>query len=97
MADQPTPTTLVARPPKAKYEIRTRDGSTYEAVGDVIEQGDGWFTLWADDMTVAIRLPEAELYVMRHVDQCWRVKPPNTCDTSTADDSQPGHLAPFTD
>jgi hypothetical protein len=60
-------TTVVQRPPTALYEVRTIHGEAYCAEGDVIEQGDGWFTLWADAGTVALRVPEADIRAVRHI------------------------------
>ncbi|MFE7237170.1 hypothetical protein [Streptomyces sp. NPDC057580] len=57
----------VARPPLTLYEVRTTHGEAYWAEGDVIEQGDGWFTLWASEMVMALRLPEADIRAVRSV------------------------------
>ncbi|WP_030917263.1 hypothetical protein [Streptomyces sp. NRRL B-24720] len=57
----------VARPPLTLYEVRTTHGEAYWAEGDVIEQGDGWFTLWASEMVIALRLPEADIRAVRSV------------------------------
>lgn len=59
--------TLVKRPPTRLYEVRTVHGQTYRAEGDVIESGDGWFTLWADQFTLALRVPEADVRAVRQV------------------------------
>lgn len=55
------------RPPTRLYEIRTAHGETYRVHGDAIESGDGWFTLWTDDATLALRLPSADIRVVRQV------------------------------
>ena len=55
--------TTVRRPPAVAYDIRLHDGTTYHATGSYFESGDGWFTLWHDDLTVVIRVPEAHLAV----------------------------------
>lgn len=59
----------VQRPPTRLYEVRTVHGEAYCAEGDVIESGDGWFTLWADQFTPALRVPEADIRAVRQVDQ----------------------------
>jgi len=59
----------VQRPPTRLYEVRTVHGEAYYAEGDVIESGDGWFTLWADQFTPALRVPEADIRAVRQVDQ----------------------------
>lgn len=61
-------TTEVQRPPMALYEVRTCHREIYRVEGDWIEQGDGWFTLWSDDRTLALRVPEADLRSVRRVD-----------------------------
>lgn len=53
------------RPPTRLYEVRTANGEAYIAEGDVIESGNGWFTLWADDSTIALRIPEVDLRAVR--------------------------------
>lgn len=62
----------VKRPPVVLYEVATNrpDGGTflYRVEGDVIEQGDGWLTIWGDALTVALRIPEADLRHIRRVD-----------------------------
>lgn len=59
----------VQRPPTRLYEVRTVHGEAYYAEGDVIESGDGWFTLWADQFTLALRVPEADIRAVRQMDQ----------------------------
>lgn len=59
----------LGRPPMTFYEVRTCHGEAYRAEGDVIEQGDGWFTLWADDLTIALRIPEADIRAIRRVNE----------------------------
>lgn len=56
-------------PPVRLYEVRTAHGEAYRAGGDVIEQGDGWFTLWGDYSTgvIALRVPEADIRAVRQV------------------------------
>lgn len=58
----------VSRPPVALYEVRTCHSEAYWAEGDVIEQADGWFTLWGDAFTLALRVPEADIRAIRQVD-----------------------------
>lgn len=60
--------TDIQRPPTRLYEVRTVHGEAYWAEGDVIESGDGWFTLWADQFTLALRVPEADIRAVRQVD-----------------------------
>lgn len=64
------PVANVQRPPARVYEVRTTHGGIYRAEGDVIESGDGWFTLWADFPTaaLALRVPEADVRVVRAID-----------------------------
>lgn len=62
-----TEPTQVQRPPTRLYEVRTIHGEAYRAEGDVIESGDGWFTLWADESTLALRIPEADIRAVRQV------------------------------
>lgn len=66
MAELNTPT-YVERPPTRMYEVRTTHGGAYRAEGDIIESGDGWFTLWADEFTLALRVPEADVRAVRMV------------------------------
>jgi len=58
----------VLRPPVRLYEVRTVHGEAYFAEGDVIESGDGWFTLWAGRSELSLRVPEADIRVVRQVD-----------------------------
>lgn len=67
-ADQGPAITSVQRPPKVLYEVRTRHGEEYRAEGDVIECGDGWLTLWGDQLTISLRIPEADVRALRRVD-----------------------------
>lgn len=60
--------TEIQRPPTRLYEVRTVHGEAYWAEGDVIESSDGWFTLWADQLTPALRVPEADIRAVRQVD-----------------------------
>ncbi|MET9517400.1 hypothetical protein [Streptomyces sp. NPDC002994] len=53
---------------------------TYRAEGDAIEQGDGWFTLWADEMVIALRLPEADIRSIRAVVDAWEDENPPPAD-----------------
>lgn len=62
-----TDPTLVKRPPARLYEVRTIHGEAYHAEGDIIESGDGWFTLWADQLTLALRIPEADIRAVRQI------------------------------
>ncbi|MFD4830114.1 hypothetical protein ACFWPV_09705 [Streptomyces uncialis] len=62
-----TPVTNVSRPPTALYEVATKEGDSFRAEGDAIEQGDGWFTLWTADSTLALRLPEGDIRYVRAV------------------------------
>lgn len=57
-------------PPARLYEVRTAHGEVYCAEGDVIEQGDGWFTLWADHHSgeLSLRVPEADIRAVRQTD-----------------------------
>ncbi|MCX5335485.1 hypothetical protein [Streptomyces sp. NBC_00140] len=57
-------------PPVRLYEVRTAHGEAYRAGGDVIEQGDGWFTLWADHHSgeLSLRVPEADIRAVRQTD-----------------------------
>jgi len=57
----------VQRPPTRLYEVRTVHGEAFHAEGDVIESGDGWFTLWADQHTLALRVPETDIRAVRQV------------------------------
>ncbi|MGW1949056.1 hypothetical protein ACWCRC_32630 [Streptomyces sp. NPDC001940] len=59
---------IVKRPPTRLYEVRTVHGEAYHAQGDVIESGDGWFTLWADEFALALRIPEADIRAVRQID-----------------------------
>ncbi|MFE4671410.1 hypothetical protein [Streptomyces sp. NPDC056723] len=59
---------IVKRPPTHLYEVRTVHGEAYHAKGDVIESGDGWFTLWADESALALRVPEADIRAVRQID-----------------------------
>lgn len=61
--------TLLKRPPTRLYEVRTVHGEAYRAEGDVIESGGGWFTLWADQFTLALRVPEADIRAVRQVSE----------------------------
>ena len=65
---EPNDATLVQRPPTRLYEIRTVHGEAYWAEGDVIESGDGWFTLWAGPYELSLRVPEADIRAVRQVD-----------------------------
>lgn len=58
----------VSRSPVRLYEVRTVHGEAYLAEGDVIESGDGWFTLWAGRSELSLRVPEADIRVVRQVD-----------------------------
>lgn len=58
----------VSRPPIRMYEVRTVHGEAYSAEGDVIESGDGWFTLWAGRSELSLRIPEADIRAVRQVD-----------------------------
>jgi hypothetical protein len=60
--------TEIQRPPTRLYEVRTVHGEAYWAEGDVIESNGGWFTLWADQLTLALRVPEADIRAVRQVD-----------------------------
>ncbi|MCX5365965.1 hypothetical protein OG864_45525 [Streptomyces sp. NBC_00124] len=57
-------------PPVRLYEVRTAHGEAYRAGGDVIEQGDGWFTLWADHHSgeLSLRVPEADIRAVWQTD-----------------------------
>jgi hypothetical protein len=57
----------VARPPLTLYEVRTIHSESYWAEGDVIERGDGWFTLWASERVLALLLPTADIRAVRSV------------------------------
>lgn len=59
--------TIIQRPPTRVYEVHTTHGDIYRAEGDVIESGDGWFTLWGNQFTLALRVPEADVRVVRTV------------------------------
>ena len=58
----------VSRPPSRLYEVRTCHSGAYRAEGDVIESGEGWLTLWSDEQTIALRIPEADVRSLRQVD-----------------------------
>lgn len=58
----------VQRPPIRLYEVRTVHGESYWAEGDTIESGDGWFTLWAGELELSLRIPEADIRAVRQVD-----------------------------
>lgn len=62
------PVAPVLRPLVRLYEVRTVHGEAYWAEGDVIESGDGWFTLWAGPSELSLRVPEADIRAVRQVD-----------------------------
>lgn len=58
---------VIRRPTLTMYEVRTVHGDAYRAEGDVVEQGDGWFSLWTPDLILALRLPEGDIRAVRAV------------------------------
>lgn len=74
----------VERPPTRTYEVRTCHNQAYCAEGDVIETRDGWLTIWADEHTVALRIPEADIRALRQLDDYGDVDPPQPVDPKLA-------------